>query len=85
VKRLCDVGGRGVLCDGEGVIASARELLEARGVLDRVELAPGSSFEKVPPGCDAYMMKNILHDASGFRFTRVFPFPTVSVIEGEAI
>ncbi len=167
VKRLCDVGGgrgtllseivirhpnvRGVLCDGEGVIASARELLEARGVLDRVELVPGSFFEKVPSGCDAYMMKNILHDwddatskrilavvraamkpgqkiilvemivdersrdvigtqvdlqmmiacddgrersveefgklfeASGFRFTRAFPFPTVSVIEGEAI
>ena len=167
VKRLCDVGGgrgtllseivmrhpnvRGVLCDAEGVIASARELLSARGVLDRVELAPGSFFEKVPSGCDAYMMKNILHDwddatstkilkvvraamkpgqkiilcekivdhlahdligpqvdlqmmiacdagrersveefaklfeASGFRFTRVFPFPTTSVIEGEAI
>jgi hypothetical protein len=167
VKRLCDVGGgrgtllseivmrhpnvRGVLCDGEGVIASARELLEARGVLDRVELAPGSFFEKVPSGCDAYMMKNILHDwddatsaqilgvvraamkpgqkiilcekivdhlardligpqvdlqmmiacdegrersveefaklfeATGFRFTRVFPFPTTSVVEGEAI
>jgi hypothetical protein len=167
VNRLCDVGGgrgtllseivkrhpnvRGVLCDGEGVIASARELLEARGVLDRVELVPGSFFEKVPSGCDAYLMKNILHDwddatsirilevvrkamkpgqkiilcemlvdrmtrdtvgsqvdlqmmiaceegrergleefqelfeASGFRFTRVFPFPTMSVIEGEAI
>jgi hypothetical protein len=167
VKRLCDVGGgrgtllseivlrhpnvRGVLCDGEGVIASARELLESRGVLDRIELSPGSFFEKVPSGCDAYMMKNILHDwddatstkilgvvraamkpgqkiilcemlvdrlardtigaqvdlqmmiacddgrersleefeelfaSSGFRFTRVFPFPTISVIEGEAI
>jgi len=141
----------GVLCDGEGVIASARELLEARGVLDRIDLVPGSFFEKVPSGCDAYMMKNILHDwddatsvkilqviraamkpghkiilcemlvdrlsrdvfgtqadlqmmiacedgrersledfqrllsESAFRFTRVFPFPTVSVIEGEAI
>jgi len=167
VERLCDVGGgrgtllseivmrhpnvRGVLCDGEGVIASARELLEARGVLDRIDLVPGSFFEKVPSGCDAYMMKNILHDwddatsvkilqviraamkpghkiilcemlvdrlsrdvfgtqadlqmmiacedgrersledfqrllsESAFRFTRVFPFPTVSVIEGEAI
>jgi hypothetical protein len=167
VGRLCDVGGgrgtllseivlrhpnvRGVLCDGEGVIASARELLDARGVLDRVELAAGSFFEKVPSGCDAYLLKNILHDwddatstkilgvvrkamkpgqkiilcemlvdemardtmgthvdlqmmiaceegrersleefqkllsDSGFRFTRVFPFPTVSVIEGEAI
>src|SRR5581483_1442669 len=62
VKRLCDVGGgrgtllseivlrhphvRGVLCDAEGVVASARELLAARGVADRVDLAPGSFFER---------------------------------------
>src|SRR5262249_54729519 len=54
VKRLCDVGGgrgtllgeivlrhphiQGVLCDGAGVIESARELLASRGVAERVEL-----------------------------------------------
>ena len=79
VKRLCDVGGgrgtllselllrfphlRGVLVDGAGVIESARELLGARGVLDRVELVPGSFFDAdLPRGCDAYSLKNVLHD-----------------------
>lgn len=78
IRRLCDVGGgrgtllseilvrhprlRAVLCEGEGVLESARELLAQRGVLDRVELAAGSFFDAVPKGCDAYVMKNVLHD-----------------------
>lgn len=167
VKRLCDVGGgrgtllseivlrhrdvRGVLYDSAGVIESARELLAQRGVANRIELVPGSFFESVPSGCDAYLMKNILHDwddatcerllsnvrraarpggriilceslvdrcsrdvmatradlqmmivchngrersldqltalleSAGFRRRRVFTFPTLSVIEGEAV
>jgi predicted protein tyrosine phosphatase len=78
VKRLCDVGGgrgtllgeiilrhphiQGVLCDGAGVVESARELLTARGVADRIEFHAGSFFEEVPSGCDAYVIKNVLHD-----------------------
>jgi hypothetical protein len=79
VTRLCDVGGgrgmllselllrfphlRGVLVDSAGVIASARELLTMRGVLDRVDLVPGSFFDaELPRGCDAYSLKNVLHD-----------------------
>ena len=78
IRRLCDVGGgrgtllseilvrhphlRAVLCDNAGVLESARELLTARGVIGRVELVPGSFFDAVPKGCDAYVMKNILHD-----------------------
>ena len=78
IRRLCDVGGgRGtllsevlvrhphlhaVLCDSAGVLDLAKELLTARGVMDRVELVPGSFFDSVPRGCDAYVMKNILHD-----------------------
>ena len=101
VKRLCDVGGgrgtllseivlrhpnvRGVLCDGEGVIASARELLEARGVLDRVELAPGSFFEKVPSGCDAYLMKNILHDWDDATSTRILEVVRSAMKPGQKI
>src|SRR5690606_7438687 len=65
VKVLCDVGGgrgtllseillrhphlRGVLVESAGVLASARRLLDARGVADRVELVGGSFFEEVPP------------------------------------
>lgn len=167
VQRLCDVGGgrglllseillrhpqlRGVLQDSPGVLDSARKLIEQRKVADRVELSAGSFFEAVPPGCDAYLMKNILHDwddetctrllrnvrraaqpgarmilceaiaercsrdplatradlqmavvcdngrerdlgelqalleRAGFRYRRVFPFPTINVIEGEAV
>lgn len=78
ISRLCDVGGgrgtllseivirhpgvRGVLYDSPGVIASAKLLLERRGVSDRVELVSGNFFDAVPGGCDAYFMKNILHD-----------------------
>lgn len=78
VKKVCDVGGgrgtllsevlirhphlRAMLVDGEGVIASAKELLARRGVRDRVELVTGSFFESVPKGADAYLLKNILHD-----------------------
>ncbi|MBL8606957.1 MAG: hypothetical protein JNL38_06540 [Myxococcales bacterium] len=78
VARVCDVGGgrgtllseilkrhahlRGVLCDAAGVCESARQLLAERGVAHRVELAPGSFFERVPSGADLYVLKNILHD-----------------------
>ena len=41
---------------------SASELLTTRGVIDRVKLAPGNFFEAVPGGCDAYLLKHILHD-----------------------
>jgi hypothetical protein len=53
---------RGVLCDAPGVLQTARGLLASRGVLDRVELVPGSFFDRVPTGCDGYVMKSILHD-----------------------
>jgi hypothetical protein len=31
-------------------------------VLDRVQRVPGNFFEQVPPGADAYLFKNVLHD-----------------------
>lgn len=78
IERLCDIGGgrgtllseivirhrnvRGVLYDSPGVIASAKVLIERRGVSERIELISGSFFEAVPEGCDAYLLKNILHD-----------------------
>jgi hypothetical protein len=78
IERVCDVGGgrgtlisellvrhphlQGVLCDAAGVLDSARVLLEKRGVLARVQLVPGSFFDHVPGGADAYVLKNILHD-----------------------
>jgi hypothetical protein len=87
MRRLCDVGGghgdllaevllrhpnlTAVLLDSPGVLATARPFLAARGVLPRVELAPGSFFDAVPAGCDAYLLKNILHDWDDGRAVRI--------------
>jgi hypothetical protein len=58
-------GARGVLYDLPHVVAGARgaksPLAEA-GVAERCEIVAGSFFEAVPPGCDAYVMKHIIHD-----------------------
>ncbi|MBL8957121.1 MAG: hypothetical protein JNK82_40485 [Myxococcaceae bacterium] len=78
VRRICDVGGgrgtllselllrhphlTGVLYDAQSVVDSAASLLEHRGVLNRVERVAGSFFDRVPEGCDAYVLKNVLHD-----------------------
>lgn len=62
---------RGVLVDNPGVLASATGLLEARGVAGRVELRPGSFFDELPSGCDAYLLKNVLHDWSDETSERI--------------
>lgn len=86
-QTFCDVGGgsgtlasevllrnpalRCVLSDAPSVLERARELLAARGVLDRVTLAPGSFFDDVPAGCELYTMKNILHDWDDARSKKI--------------
>jgi O-methyltransferase domain/Dimerisation domain len=87
VRRLCDVGGghgdllaevllrhprlAAVLLDSPSVLATARPFLASRGVEDRVELAAGSFFDAVPAGCDAYLLKNVLHDWDDLRCGRI--------------
>jgi hypothetical protein len=53
---------RGVLFELDHVIAGAAPLISAAGVADRVETVTGDFFSAVPPGGDAYIMKNIIHD-----------------------
>ena len=57
INRILDVypGMRGVLFDLPHVIKSAI-------VGDRLEMATGDFFVKVPSGGDAYIMKHIIHD-----------------------
>ena len=78
LTSICDVGaGRGALLaellrahgglkagllEAPGVIALAREQLEAQGLAARVELHAGDLFESVPPGYGAYLLKDVLHD-----------------------
>ncbi|HCT80057.1 MAG TPA: methyltransferase [Micromonosporaceae bacterium] len=49
---------RGTLLDLPHVVAGADRILER--VLDRVEIVPGSFFDDVPPGADAYVLKTVL-------------------------
>jgi hypothetical protein len=78
LDRICDVaGGRGallaeilvrhrrptgVLLDAPQVVERAAAFLSERGVAHRVERVAGSFFDGVPPGCDAYLLKDVLHD-----------------------
>jgi DNA-binding transcriptional ArsR family regulator/SAM-dependent methyltransferase len=57
-------GARGVLYDQPGVIAAAGGSLAgaSAGVAARTTLASGDFFASVPPGGDAYLLSNILHD-----------------------
>ena len=75
---ICDVAGgrgavlaeilrrhpqaRGVLFDAPQVVAEAPALLARRGVAERVTCVGGSFFESVPEGCDAYLLRDVLHD-----------------------
>ena len=52
----------GILADEEHTLVSAGDLLASRGVSERVTLVPGNFFDRVPPGADAYLLKNVLHD-----------------------
>ena len=55
---------RGVLFDLPHVVRDAPALLEAHGVAGRVTIEPGSFFERVPAGGDAYVLSHIIHDWS---------------------
>jgi hypothetical protein len=79
IKRLADVGGgHGALLaailrrypDMQGVLFDRAETVAGvpkdrfAGCEGRIAVESGSFFERVPEGCDAYMMKHIIHDWS---------------------
>ena len=70
-KTIVDVGGsQGVLLRGllaqnpsaRGIVFDLPEVIANAVADDRVELASGSFFERVPEGADLYLLKSILHD-----------------------
>jgi hypothetical protein len=79
IKRLADVGGghglllaailranpqlQGVLFDRPEVVGNVPKDRFA-GCEERIDIEPGSFFERVPGGCDAYLLKHIIHDWS---------------------
>lgn len=80
IGRMADIGGghgyllssilkknpkmRGVVYDLPDVVSGGAVSGHFNGCEDRVEFEAGSFFERVPSGCDAYIMKFILHDWS---------------------
>jgi hypothetical protein len=78
IQRLADVGGghgvllvkvlnkytemKGVLFDLPEVIAGATEVARFIALNGRLQFESGSFLETVPEGCDAYIMKHIIHD-----------------------
>jgi hypothetical protein len=53
---------KGILFDLPHVIERATERIRAAGLLERCQLVPGSFFEAVPGGADAYVLRHIIHD-----------------------
>jgi hypothetical protein len=74
-QLLCTILARhpgltGVLFDLPHVVAGARPLIEAAGVMPRVEVIGGDFFASVPES-GAYLLKSILHDWSDADALRI--------------
>lgn len=86
-ERIADVGGghgellasilkqhpgaRGVLFDLSHAMAGAERHLSEAGVRERCELIVGDFFRELPFGCDAYVMKSVLHDWNDADCSRI--------------
>lgn len=57
-------GAQGILYDLPHVVRDAPNLIQARGLANRVTIAAGSFFERVPEGGDVYLLSHIIHDWS---------------------
>lgn len=55
-------GTRGVLVDLPDVVEGVAARFAAAGLDGQIEVVPGSFFESVPAGGDAYLLKHIVHD-----------------------
>jgi O-methyltransferase domain/Dimerisation domain len=78
IRKIVDVGGghgftlamilaanptvHGLLYDLPDVVSGAGQIIEAEGVRERCEIVGGSFFDSIPPGADAYVLKQIIHD-----------------------
>ena len=89
IERLADVGGghglllaailradphmQGVLFDRPEVVEHVPEQQFA-GCEGRITTEAGSFFERVPDGCDAYLLKHIIHDWSDEHCRTILDF-----------
>jgi O-methyltransferase domain/Dimerisation domain len=79
-KHIADVGGAtghmlttvlgshprpcGTVFDLPHNQSAATELIQSRGMADRVTFTGGSFFDGVPSGCDLYILSHVIHDWS---------------------
>ena len=64
-------GPRGTVFDLHHNQRGATELIQSRGMSDRVTFTPGSFFESIPSGCDLYILSHIIHDWSEAECLRI--------------
>jgi ubiquinone/menaquinone biosynthesis C-methylase UbiE len=86
-RRIVDVGGgtgillleilganptvHGVLVDTSQVIAAADKNLRDSGLAGRCELVAGDFFQSVPPGADAYLVAQTIHNWNDAHARRI--------------
>ncbi len=57
-------GSKGFIFDLPHNANAAAELIQSRGMTDRITFQAGSFFESIPAGGDIYLMSHIIHDWS---------------------
>ena len=55
---------KGIVADTYSVIQETNKMIKLRGFGDRCQTLAFDFFKNIPPGSDAYLMSNILHDWS---------------------
>ena len=45
-------------------MSAMRLAINERGLVNRIRIEAGSFFERVPPGCDVYLLSHVIHDWS---------------------
>jgi hypothetical protein len=69
---LANPGIRGIVFDLPHVVAGAAPLLQASGLAERCEVVAGDFFKEAPPGADAYLLKQVIHDWDDARAIAIF-------------
>jgi hypothetical protein len=62
---------RGVLFDLPHVVRGAGPVLAEAGVADRCQVSGGDALSGVPQGCDAYVIKHVIHDFDDSEAARI--------------
>jgi O-methyltransferase domain/Dimerisation domain len=62
---------RGTVLDLPAGLAETEDYLKEQGVHERCQVVSGNFFESVPAGCDAYVLKHIVHDWNDEKATAI--------------